>query len=208
MRIEPTPVAGSTSWSGAGNSQPISAIAGITDATFVQLGFRLFVDRSAADLKDASPWLSVDKAPLGSQAAPAEPADRRRLEHELRAAFASEPLEDGISHPADEIVDVALQSGTHVLVWFEELALDVTQPELAASVLRCLGRVHGAGTATWRGQLVEKTLANGCIRMRDAAVQAAESWGDPNMTIVLAGHTEPTPWLRDYIDMVLEDLQP
>ena len=43
--------------------------------------------------------------------------------------------------------------------------------------------------------------------MRDAAVQAAESWGDLGMREVLSSHTEAVPWLRAYIEDVVEDLR-
>ncbi len=41
--------------------------------------------------------------------------------------------------------------------------------------------------------------------MRDAAVQAAESWGG-DLADILRTHHEPEPWLREYIRDVISDL--
>ena len=98
-------------------------------------------------------------------------------------AFEAEPLEDGIDHPAERIIDDALRSvhGRRVLAWFRALSVDVERPGLAASILRCLGR-RRPGTSAWRVEIVRSALAADDVEMRDAAVQAAESWGDPGNT--------------------------
>lgn len=49
-------------------------------------------------------------------------------------------------------------------------------------------------------------LANNDLEIRDAAVQAAESWTDIEVLEVLQGHSEKVPWLREYVDSVIEDL--
>ena len=76
---------------------------------------------------------------------PMEDATRR----ELRAAFEPEPLEDGMDHPAEQIIDKALQStgGQRVLDWFRAFCPDSAHPSFAASVLRCLGRQPHPATA-------------------------------------------------------------
>lgn len=132
---------------------------------------------------------------------------QRKLEARLRGAFEDTPLEDGIDHPAEPIIDEALRSvdGQRVLGWLRALSVAAGHPELAASVLRCLGR-RGLGTPAWRAETVQAALATEDVEMRDAAVQAAESWGGLEVRDVLRSHVEPIPWLREYIEDVVEDL--
>ena len=49
-------------------------------------------------------------------------------------------------------------------------------------------------------------LALDDVEIRDAAVQAAELWGDREILLVLKSHSEPESWLRDYIFDVIDDL--
>ena len=113
-----------------------------------------------------------------------------------------------MNHPAETIVRGALQSekSRDVLEWLRTFALDTARPGFAASVLRCLGRQGCPGTGSWRVGLVRDGLATEDVGIRDAAVQAAELWGDRNMRKVLAEHFEPVVWLRDYVRDVIEDL--
>ena len=133
--------------------------------------------------------------------------ENRQLEARLMGAFEDTPLEDGINHPAELIIDEALRSvdGQCVFGRLKSLSVDGGRPELAASVLRCLGR-RRPGTSAWRAEIVRLALAADDIEMRDAAVQAAESWGGPEMLETLESHTEAVPWLHAYIEDVVEDL--
>jgi len=133
---------------------------------------------------------------------------RAQLAARLSAAFEADPLEDGMDHPAEEIIGVALHSVRSELVldWFEEFAMDKARPSFAASVLRCLGRQACPGTASWRAKLIRGALALDDVEGRDAAVQAAELWGDREVVDVLRSHREPEPWLRGYIRDVTDDL--
>lgn len=134
---------------------------------------------------------------------------RERLLHALRAAFDAEPLEDGMDHPAEEIIGQALKSreDVRVLDWLMEFSLDVAHPNFAASVLRCLGRQVYPGTESWRTNLVSSALDIDYAEIRDAAVQAAELWGGKGIRNVLEAHKEPLPWLRDYVRGVAADLR-
>ena len=133
---------------------------------------------------------------------------RELLEAKLLASFENSPLEDGMDHPAEGILAEALQSRKDhgVLGWLKDICTDASRPSFAASVLRCLGRQEGVGAASWRVDLVRAGLAIGNVEIRDAAVQAAESWGDTASLDVLTAHSEPEPWLRQYIRDVVEDL--
>lgn len=134
--------------------------------------------------------------------------EQERIEAKLLAAFESEPLEDGMDHPAEKIIGEVLQSadGTLALEWLKTLATNPARPGFSALVLRCLGRHEGLGSAKWRTHIVQAALAIDNIEVRDAAAQAAESWGGPEMREVLKAHTEPESWLSDYIQEVVDDL--
>ena len=133
---------------------------------------------------------------------------QNKLAIPLYAAFEAEPLEDGMYHPAEQIIGEALQSteSERVLDCLRELSLDASDPGLSADVLRCLARQEHPGCASWRTELVRDGLATGSTEIRDAAVQAVEWWGDRDLRDVLKSHNEPVPWLRDYIREVIEDL--
>lgn len=104
-------------------------------------------------------------------------------------------------HPAERIIADAL-TGTEnsdVLTWLKAFSLDSTRTSLAASVLCCLGRQEHPGTERWRAGLVRDGLVARDVEIRDAAVQAAELWGDRGIQTILLAHSEPEPWLRDYV---------
>ena len=138
-----------------------------------------------------------------------ENREQERLAIRLRAAFETEPFEDGMDHPADQIIENALRStrDQRILDRFGAFCLDAKRPSFASSVLRCLGRQTHIGTAAWRAGLVRDALAMDDIEIRDAAVQAAESWGGPEMVDVLMSHYEPEPWLRECIPEIIDDLR-
>ncbi len=137
-----------------------------------------------------------------------EEREQVRLANKLHAAFETEPLEDGMHHKAEDIIGQALQSGedVRILEWLRAFSLDDTQPSFAASILRCLRRQEYLGTSSWRSELVRDALALDDVEIRDAAVQAAELWGDSDILPVLKSHSEPESWLRDYISDVIDDL--
>ena len=133
----------------------------------------------------------------------------QQLEAKLWNAFEAEPLEDGESHLSETIIEDSLQ-GTRIVDTLESvrlLSLDDSRPDFAASVLRSLGRLAYPGTNVWRTRLVRDGLHSKQVPIRDAAVQAAEQWGDADMCEVLKAHVEPVSWLRDYVQDVIDDLE-
>ena len=131
----------------------------------------------------------------------------KELEAKLATAFEIDVLEDGIGHPAEEIIEDALgilgrHNGPKVL---GRLATNVARPDLSSSVLRCLGR-RGQDSSSWCADLIKIALMADDVEMRDAAVQAAETCGGSEARSALVGHDEPVPWLRTYVEEVIEDL--
>ena len=133
---------------------------------------------------------------------------QQHLASRLVASFEENPFEDGMRHSAEGIVVEALRSvhDQRILDWLRDFCRDDSQPSFAASVLRCLGRNGSVGTVSWRVELVRDGLTVDNVEIRDAAVQAAESWGDSDTLDVLRSHSEPEPWLQQYIFDVIEDL--
>ncbi len=138
-----------------------------------------------------------------------EDQEQLRLATKLQVSFEADPLEDGMSHPAEQIIEEALRSTEErkVLDWLRVLSLDTEYPGFSASVLRCLGRQAGPGTSSWRTEFVRDALASDDVEIRDAAAQAAELWGDLGLIEVLQSHLETEPWLRDYIQDIIDNLQ-
>ena len=134
--------------------------------------------------------------------------EQTRLANKLHAVFEAEVLQDGEHHPAEDLVQEALRHPQKQLVlkWFQAWAVDASQPSFAASLLRCLGRQERLGTDPWRTELIREALSVGNVEIRDAAVQAVESWEDQELIQVLMGHDEPEHWLKDYIQGVICDL--
>lgn len=134
-----------------------------------------------------------------------------RLKDLLYASFEAEPLEDGIDHPAEDIIGDAIRStnGARVLDWLSRTCLDPEHPTFSASILRCLGRQVHLGTESWRTELVREALEVDDAEIRDAALQAAEFWGGLSMRDILKTRvqTEPLQWLRNYMQDVIEDLR-
>ena len=121
-------------------------------------------------------------------------------------------MEDGINHPGEVAIREALQSmdGYPVLQWLKTFSVDTAHPHLAASVLCCLGRQQRPGTPAWRMEIIRTAFSVDDVEIQDAAAQAAESWGDPEMVPLLESQAqaEPVPWLRQYILDILRDMQP
>ncbi len=167
------------------------------------------IETDERDIFDIRPSQEKDGLEAAAaQKALVEDQERERISNRLWTAFAADPLEDGMSHPAEQIIGEALRSmeDKPILDWFRTFSLDAERPSFAASVLRCLGRQMSIGTDLWRAELVKAGLAMNDVEIRDAAVQAAESWGDRNLADVMKAHSEAEPWLREYIEDVISDL--
>ena len=135
-------------------------------------------------------------------------SEKEKMLSKLRNSFDTEYLEDGVVHPAEQIIDDALTSANRQDVYrqLSEFIADVEYTQLAASVLRCLGRCKLEPLA-WRVEIVQTALASDDLELRDAAAQAAETWGDIEFCDVFKHHSEVVPWLRSYIDEVSRDLE-
>lgn len=123
----------------------------------------------------------------------------------VEVAIKATVFENGVLHPAerdfarylDRYGDDDLYRLTH--------ALRDTQPDFFATVLRMAGRMTPIGP-TSRKELVAHGLASADSDVRDAAMQAVETWGDRSLLPLLESHVEPDAWLDDFRRGVIEDL--
>lgn len=129
-----------------------------------------------------------------------------RFEEQLQGMFIAEPIEDGVTHPAQNLIEKALEEDEPLVSEWIRAFVDTQRPSFAAAALKCAGRLLSPGSEQWRMSLVEQALKHEDPEVRDAAVQALESWGGERAVEILKKHHEPRPWLRDYIDRVIRDL--
>jgi hypothetical protein len=131
-----------------------------------------------------------------------------RFERELLATFEVEPVEDGYVHAAEVVIDGALRRhGAEAQRWLDTF-LDRQNPASGAAAIRCVGRLKSPGTVEWRLALLGRALKRASVEIRDAAVQAAELWGDQQAVEVLrrSAHAHREPWLREYVARIARDL--
>ena len=140
----------------------------------------------------------------GAGAAEATSAGFRRR---LLAALEAQPVEDGTWHPAEDVLRWAvgsfpLEAGR----WVSDVYLDLSdQPDVAAGLLQCLSRLASSAVGAWGARLVKNGLRHQDVAVREAAVIAAEAWGEPALLDLLRTHREPEGWLAEYVEQVLQD---
>ena len=204
MRLDAAP---KTQWGGQLGSLPATLDAGINEFKLAKLALRLNAEpyRPFGSTTISFPAM-VDRAALGP------PDDviadgREQLETALWNAFDAEPLQDGITHPGEEVIAASVQGSEKALDWLRHFALATTAPAFAASTLRCLSRID-IGTLRWRAQLVADALASDDVQMRDAALQAAEEWGGEHLRALLESRlaNEPVDWLRQAMEDVVQSM--
>ena len=184
--------------------------------SWLELARRLYVDRTLGAVNYVAVRASlfpvlVDVAGFTSTVGPAsmgEERESRLLRRRLWSAFDAEPLIAGVAHPAESVVSEFLGPAQRKkqLGWLRGVCLDAGRPNFAASVLRCLGRQEvPPGNLRWRLDLVRDGLGTSSAEIREAAVQIAEVWDEAGMCAILEAHVEKEPWLREYIEDVIED---
>lgn len=144
----------------------------------------------------------------------------------LRAAFDLAPVEDGVVHEAEEVIEgraplLGEMNPAALARWLQDEGSDFT-----ASFVRCAGRcrvphIRAAewwaralmdkvnrqrtkiDSSAWRCELVRALLASDDLLVRDAAIQAAETWGDQALIAILEAHDDPSPFLNDYVNAIV-----
>lgn len=134
--------------------------------------------------------------------------NRSSIEAAFFRTLEAQPVEDGRHHPGEEVLlDAKGSFADGIDAWASDLCEHATTPAERASVMRLFGRVGLPSGTESRKALITRALASPDVEVRDAAVQAVESWEDPALIKVLEAHREAVQWLADYIDQVLDDLR-
>ena len=153
---------------------------------------------------------ALDSAPVQLKAqkpAPSGLASENQMHNilALTASIKEIPVEGGIIHPgealAQKIIDAVNDSASLVQTLFSSCSM-----ALLADVLLLFGRLD-ISDKTLRVGLVQKALQSDSLVLRDAAAQAVELWEDQNAAEILARHQETVPWLAEYMQEIVEDLQ-
>lgn len=157
-------------------------------------------------------WTTAAGTTLSGESADVE--SLRAKEHfksELMSALRTEHIEDGMSHPAEDIVQSAFEKSPDAASqWTQSLFVDnyYKRPAITGAILRLLGRlpyslVGSTGILLTIGGLIHQE-----VQVRDSAVRALESWGGLSSRIVLENHVnrESVPRLAKYIRQVIIDL--
>lgn len=129
----------------------------------------------------------------------------------LAQAFDLEPLEDGHTHPAEQIIAEAIQAfSATAFAWiaFAYFEQYYRNPVVAAGLIRCLGRLAHDSALPWARFLALSGLYHDDVEVREAAVRAFEMSGGPQAIEALTARVsvEPTPWLAEYARQVIADL--
>ena len=115
-------------------------------------------------------------------------------------------MEDGYTHPLEEILEDALVRHPESAGWILSAVSEGERCESAA-LLRCLGRLTSPGSETWRSELIIAGLNNPEVEVRDAAVQAVENWDEDSLKDLLRQQREEkVSWLDEYIRQVAGNL--
>lgn len=135
------------------------------------------------------------------------PKNFQNYADEFYHSLQQEPVLDGFNHPAEYILENTF--ATHVgeaEKWiFKQVTSSSSHPSRAADILRLLCRFRPS-TPEWRRKIVDAALKSGSVEVRDAAIQAIETWTEPELVDILEAHSEPIAWLSDYAAKVIRDL--
>jgi hypothetical protein len=170
---------------------------------------RRFLVEVTSDLRfapDLAIWSSSASATSEEHPRRQAAQEFERFRRELMAKFDAEPIEDGYIHAGEAVLERTLRRhGTDAERWIETF-LKQENASSAAAIIKCLGRLKSPGSQAWRLALLGHALVHSAVEIRDAAVQAAELWGDPQAIDVLRKHEQREPWLSDYVARVIRDL--
>ena len=117
------------------------------------------------------------------------------------------PVEDGINHPAEYIINKSLSDHHDDLCfWLLSFIRKEKNSTYVESMVKLVGRAienNHDEQNTWGYEFMYHALSHEDVGVRDEAVQALEAWSGPTSKNLLNDHVEEVPWLRDYIERVL-----
>ena len=127
---------------------------------------------------------------------------------EILSAIDVEPVEDGFQHPVEALlIKALLEHQEETIDWLYELLKYENNASIVASILKCLGRLDLEVCKDWGFDIVRRALNHKDVEVRDAAAQSLELWGTTKASHLLKKHHDDVPWLQDYIERVIHNLE-
>ena len=133
------------------------------------------------------------------------------LKRRLRNSISEEPIEEGVSHPAEQILmDALTNHPREASGWISQIYQTHFSEGYAFSsgILRCIGRLNAESVSQFGLPMVRQGLKHPHSEVRDSAVRALEHWGGSGAIEILSTHVDEEAWINDYIARVIKDLTP
>ena len=134
----------------------------------------------------------------------------RRFEkymEEIERLIDLEPVANGYFHPIEDVLKHLFNEDTNIAAeMLGNIIANEKKGLLAAAIIKCISRIESENIKKIGTRLAGSALKQKDTEVRDAAVQALESWGNRDAVIILKQHDEKVPWLKEYIDGVIEDI--
>jgi hypothetical protein len=133
----------------------------------------------------------------------------RRFRQSVVDLLTDTPIEDGLPHPADELIANGMRENSTMCVrWIERIFTEFysSRPAVSAGIVRCSARVDRNQVGGRGLDLARRALAHADGEVREAGVRALEAWGGPEASAILLAHEDSEPWLREYVQRVIADL--
>ena len=135
-----------------------------------------------------------------------ESLDNIRLQ--LIQSLNETPIEDGYQHPAEDIIQDAVDNRLDLANIIQTLFIEnYKSPAIAAGLLRCIGRLNYKHVRPWGIVVVLGGIRHDDIEVRDAALRALELWGGLEAIDILRNYTDNVKWLENYAKKILKYLQ-
>src|SRR3989344_470332 len=132
----------------------------------------------------------------------------QQLEGKLKIYLKSEPFEDGMTHPAEEIISEFLREprGQEQI---EKLFDNYYEKEtyFAQGIIHCLRYINLREISSVGYSIAKKGLKHEDGMIRQLSVSELENWAGEEALNILTTHNESNPLLRRYISKVIADLR-
>lgn len=121
-----------------------------------------------------------------------------------------EPIEDGVSHPIERILQDLISKSSQVgrdwiTASFQRL-IDEKKDSIAAGLLQCIGRIKSDALETIIEDLVSQGLAHSNAEVRESAISVMEQLEHQSFVSTLGNHQDSVPWLQRYARKVASEI--
>lgn len=143
------------------------------------------------------------------------PASKKKqvMMHEITSLLEDDPVQDGYSHPLEDLLKNYIQDTGHEAVsWIQDIFVDKisSQPLLAADILNCLGRLEPSIALSSGLLMTYLALAQSSICLREAGLRLIENWNLNHESVRTNLESfiqkESKPWLSEYASEILMSL--